>query len=126
VGVIEVNPRPGATLDILDGNGAPLWRLHLDGVAGRLPHAPPRGPSRARASAIAYATGALRVPRSFRWPEWAADRAAPLSLAPPGAPVCTALAEAATASGARDLACRRAAAVVSHFEACMASSGTPL
>ena len=39
--LLEINPRPGATLDIFDCGATPLLRLHVDAVkAGKLPSAP--------------------------------------------------------------------------------------
>ncbi|HEX7969200.1 MAG TPA: ATP-grasp domain-containing protein, partial [Stellaceae bacterium] len=67
--VLEVNPRPGATLDIFDGLGAlSLWRLHVDAVAGRLPPAPRAEPAMARAAAIVYAPRAVVIPGAMAWP----------------------------------------------------------
>ena len=62
--IIEVNPRPGATLDIFDGlGGVALWRLHLDAVAGRLPSAAAGAAAEARAAAIVYAADRIAIPR---------------------------------------------------------------
>jgi hypothetical protein len=114
--VLEVNPRPGATLDVLDGDaGISLWRLHLDSLAGLLPALPRSNRRAARAAAIAYAAKELFVPIGFSWPEWTADLPAPLSRLATDAPVCTALAEASTVGQARDLACRRAETILARL-----------
>jgi predicted ATP-grasp superfamily ATP-dependent carboligase len=109
--VLEVNPRPGATLDVFD-EGA-LWRAHLDGVAGRL-----SGPewtaaigSRARAAAVVYAERAVRVGHDLPKLPRIADIPAPESIIPAGAPVCTVLAKARHVEAARDLARRRSGGV---------------
>jgi predicted ATP-grasp superfamily ATP-dependent carboligase len=100
--VIEVNPRPGASLDILDGErGASLWRLHLDAVAGRLPSWPPAAPAASRAAAVVYAPRRLVVPAKMAWPSWSADRGPAGTIIDRGEPVCTVRAEAATMSAAR-------------------------
>jgi predicted ATP-grasp superfamily ATP-dependent carboligase len=100
--VLELNPRPGATLEIFDvPPWPPLWKCHLAGVAGRLPaHALPSA-SPARAAAIVYAPRALHVPAGFVWPEWCADIPAPRTKIAAGGPVCTVRAEGATVAAAR-------------------------
>ena len=41
--LLEINPRPGATLDIFDAGATPLLRLHLDAaIEGRLPRGRPQ------------------------------------------------------------------------------------
>ncbi len=116
--IIEINPRPGATLDIFDGlGGRSLWRLHLAGVGGRLP--PPRShaPTAARAAAIVYARSALDVPRAMTWPDWVADRGGPGSRVAAGDPVCTVRAVATSAVAARCLAERRAGEILTRLGA---------
>jgi predicted ATP-grasp superfamily ATP-dependent carboligase len=111
--VLEVNPRPGATLDVLDGpDGAgALWRHHLDAVAGTLP--PAAAPMRAaRAALVLYAPAPIRVPAALAWPDWAADIPLPDNLITAGAPLCTVLAAAPDAAQARRLAERRAATLL--------------
>lgn len=103
--VLELNPRPGATLAIFDTpHLPPLWRCHLDGVAGLLPPDPSPTALSARAAAIVYAPDALRVPANFSWPRWCTDLPAPLTVIAAGAPVCTVHAEAPTAAAARESA----------------------
>jgi len=100
--VIEVNPRPGASLDIFDGLcGASLWRMHLDGVAGRLPSLPPAAPAGSRAAGIVYASRRVVIPDKMDWPSWSADRGADGTIVDRGEPLCTVRAEAATTSAAR-------------------------
>jgi predicted ATP-grasp superfamily ATP-dependent carboligase len=105
--VLEVNPRPGATLDVFD-EGA-LWRAHLDGVAGRLSGPEWTAATRggARAAAVVYAERAVRVLHDLPKLPWIADIPAPDSIIPAGAPVCTLVAEARDVEAARDLARRR-------------------
>jgi len=99
--VIEVNPRPGASLDIFDGaRGASLWRLHLEAVAGRLPSPVPAPPA-SRAAAVVYAPRRLVIPANMAWPAWSADRGAAGTIVDRGEPICTVRAEAATTSAAR-------------------------
>jgi predicted ATP-grasp superfamily ATP-dependent carboligase len=102
--LLEINPRPGATLDIFDTNAVPLLRLHLDAVLdGKLPGGPLRFAD-AAASAIVYAPERLRVQSSMVWPAWAADRPNSSELIDKNRPICTVLARAGTKQGARRLA----------------------
>jgi predicted ATP-grasp superfamily ATP-dependent carboligase len=113
--VLEVNPRPGATLDIFtDADGA-LFRMHLDACEGVLPTAMPVWPQ-AAAAAFVYARADIVLPPVFPWPVWTADRQAPGSVVPKGAPLCTVLAEAADAEAAEDLVRLRAADILAHAE----------
>lgn len=106
--VIEINPRPGATLDIFDdGAGPPLWRVHLDAIAGRLPDARPASAT-VSAAAILYAPRALAIPAGMVWPPWTADRGPPGSPVPRDGPICTLRAAAASVASARAQLERRA------------------
>jgi predicted ATP-grasp superfamily ATP-dependent carboligase len=107
--LLEINPRPGATLDIFDSDepnaeASPLLRLHLDAVeTGKLPDGPLRFADPA-ASAIVYAPERIRVPGRVAWPDWVADRPKPCELIDKNRPICTVWARAATKQGARRLA----------------------
>lgn len=111
--LIEVNPRPGASLDVLAGD-ARLLERHVRAVAGDLDTSPlPVGP--ARAAAVVYAPAPLTVPAGTVWPDWVADRPAAPGRIAAGAPLCTVLAEAADATTAAALARLRAARLPSAF-----------
>jgi predicted ATP-grasp superfamily ATP-dependent carboligase len=99
--LLEVNPRPGATLDILDDGHGALFQAHVAAALGD-PLAPePDRSSRARAGAFLYADdGPLTVP-ALRWPGWSADRPRPGTLVGAHQPLATAFAEADTAAAAR-------------------------
>ena len=133
---IEVNPRPGATMDIFERAGpASLFDLHIRAAAGDLA-APPAGgwfpPDAGFASAILYAEDPITIPTALTWPDWTADR--PRAGTPIGAgePVCTILAEvrasraeggAQTPTGlAKGLALRRAEALRGTIGRCIQSS----
>jgi predicted ATP-grasp superfamily ATP-dependent carboligase len=105
--ILEVNPRPGATLDIFD---APLWDWHLRAVHGALPLAGARQ-GVARAAAILYAETATTVPAALRWARWVADVPAPGSFIPAGAPICTVLAKGPDAAAAEALVRTRSGAL---------------
>lgn len=112
--ILEVNPRPGASLDVLDRDDpSGLFARHLAACAGTLA-GDWRAPATAAAMAVVYAERACRAPRETRWPAWVADRPAPGALIPADAPICTVLAKAATTEMARAAALRRVRAVLAH------------
>ena len=63
--------------------------------------------AQARASAIVYAPRDMPALAALDWPEWTADRPGIGTRFKAGDPVCTVLAHAATAAGARELAQER-------------------
>jgi predicted ATP-grasp superfamily ATP-dependent carboligase len=107
--LLEVNPRPGATLDIFPGRG--MFRLHIDACQGVLPDESPVWPG-AAAAATVYARTDIRLPADFPWPAWAADRQPPGEPVPRGAPLCTVLAEAADAGAAERMVRARATEIL--------------
>ncbi|HYB09121.1 MAG TPA: ATP-grasp domain-containing protein [Alphaproteobacteria bacterium] len=110
--VLEVNPRPGATLDIFDGNGGlALWRLHCRAIEGRIAAPSQRKAAEVksvRAASIVYAPRRLRIPDAFEWPRWTSDRGRDGAIVNRNDPVCTVRASAATASAARGIVADRA------------------
>jgi uncharacterized protein len=113
VDLLEVNPRPGATLDIFAGQA--LFRLHLDACRGVLPDAAPVWPA-AAAVATVYARQDIRLPADFAWPAWTADRQPSGEPVPSGAPLCTVLADAADAAEAEQLVRDRTAEILARAE----------
>lgn len=106
--LLEVNPRPGASVDAFDlAHDASLFELHVDACRGRLPNAAPAA-RRGAAGMVVYADRRLRAPSAGFWPGWAADVPHPGQQFRPGEPVCTATATAEDAATARRLAMRRA------------------
>lgn len=115
--VIEINPRPGANLDIFDEGGErALFALHLRACDGQLPDSF-RPMSHATAMAVVYAERPSRVPAELQWPDWVADRPAPGAAIETGVPICTVLAAAPTAVAVRPLIDQRAAAVLAQLPA---------
>ena len=96
--LLEVNPRPGATLDVFDDDEDPLLARHIAALSGR--RAPPPKLRNPRAAAIVYAEAGATAP-DRDWPEWASDRPAPGSFIPAGAPICTVSAAGETAAKAK-------------------------
>jgi uncharacterized protein len=86
--LLEVNPRPGATLDIFaDAEGA-LFAAHLAACRSHLP-ARPLVFTKAAATAIAYAPCELPSMPALTWPDWCKDQQRPGTVLRAGDPVCT-------------------------------------
>lgn len=119
--LIEINPRPGATLDIFDAPPLPpLLRLHLDACAGELPELPLLVPSagvEARAAGLFYAPAPIEVREAL--PNWAADRPAPGTRIAAGDPVCTVLATGRDLAEARAVLARR----MDHLSRALGTAG---
>ena len=94
--LLEVNPRPGATLDVFDDAAGTLFKAHIEAARGGDPAAllsTDWHPPIARAAAFLYADrGAFTVP-AIDWPDWAADRPRPGSAISARQPLATVLAE---------------------------------
>jgi predicted ATP-grasp superfamily ATP-dependent carboligase len=114
--LIEVNPRPGATMDIFCPAGASLFALHVEACHGRLPSLPPAFEGGA-AARIVYARRDVPNVPEFRWPDWAADRQPSGTALRAGAPLCTITAFAATATEARQLVEERGRIVAAALDA---------
>ena len=93
--VVEVNPRPVASLETIDAvHGVRSFAAHLEACAGRLPAAgtgrSPADPPGAAGKAVLFATEDLRVPDTS---EWAArgirDVPHPGEPIAAGRPICT-------------------------------------
>jgi predicted ATP-grasp superfamily ATP-dependent carboligase len=94
--LLEINPRPGATLDLAPRDAL---RWHLASLRGALP-APRASPARAGAAAIFYAPRRIRVDDAVAWPDWTMDRPAPGTEIAAGAPFCSFRAEGRDAKAA--------------------------
>src|ERR1700733_12654889 len=102
VWLIEINPRPGATLDVFESNEAPLFAHHIAACEGRLTPASPSLPI--KAAEIIYAPCDIVVPEGWNWPDWAVDRSPAGMCIAAGDPVCTVLASGASGDLARGCA----------------------
>jgi predicted ATP-grasp superfamily ATP-dependent carboligase len=112
VSLIEINPRPGATLDVFESDEAPLLARHLAACEGRL--SPMSRGAACKAAEIVYAPHDLVVRRRANWPDWAVDRSAPGTHIAAGDPFCTILASGATADLARAYARERANEIIAR------------
>lgn len=112
--LIEINPRPGATLDIFDSEETPLLTAHLNAVRGDNIAMPRyRG---ATASAIAYAPYAISRFPQIEWPNMTADHQNPGSALCADDPVCTVLAQARSAAAAERAVKRRVNEMAEHWK----------
>jgi predicted ATP-grasp superfamily ATP-dependent carboligase len=113
--LIEINPRPGATLDIFDDRDGSLFRAHVESCLGRLPARLPVF-SGAAAAAIAYAPRDISSMPDFDWPDWTADRQKAYSEVRAHGPVCTISARAEESGMARALLDARTAWILGRLE----------
>jgi uncharacterized protein len=110
VWLIEINPRPGATLDTFESREASLFARHVAACEGRL--TPASQALGARAAEIVYAPHDGVVRRRSDWPDWAVDRSPAGTRFSVGDPVCTVLASGATVDLARACAGERAQTII--------------
>jgi predicted ATP-grasp superfamily ATP-dependent carboligase len=113
--LIEVNPRPGATLDIFEDRGGSLFRAHMDSCRGRLPRRPLEFTG-AAAAGIVYARRAISFMPEFDWPHWTSDRQKARSALRPYDPLCTIKARAAKPWRVRALVDARTNLILGRLE----------
>jgi uncharacterized protein len=88
--VVEVNPRPVASLETIDAaHGIRSFAAHVEACAGRLPAAA-TGPSGAAGKAVLFASADLRVPDTSGWTaRGIRDVPHPGEAIAAGRPICT-------------------------------------
>ncbi|NJD36250.1 MAG: ATP-grasp domain-containing protein [Betaproteobacteria bacterium] len=87
--VLEINPRPTATIDLHDDHAAgSLFDLHLRACAGNLPPALQIS-NTVRAHAVVYAPGGPLQSTKRAFPDWCSDLPADVTSFSTGMPVCT-------------------------------------
>jgi uncharacterized protein len=114
--LLEINPRPGATLDIFEPSEGSLFALHVAACEGALPEQALNLPG-AVAACIVYADRDVGSVPAMDWPAWAADRQSAASSVRTGDPFCTVFARASTAAEAGQLVKQRAAAILAMLDA---------
>lgn len=112
--LIEINPRPGATLDVFESDEAPLFARHLAACEGRL--SPIFRSPACKAAETVYAPCDLVLRKEGNWPDWAVDRSPPGTRIAAGDPLCTTLASGATADLARACARERAKEIIARVQ----------
>jgi predicted ATP-grasp superfamily ATP-dependent carboligase len=116
--LLEINPRPGATLDLFESAEGSLFALHVAACEGKLASTLPRFDG-ACAAAIVYAEHDIAAASAMQWPDWTADRPHPGTAIKAGEPLCTVKAAAATAAAARARVDERLAMVLAWIHARM-------
>jgi uncharacterized protein len=104
--LLEVNPRPGATLDVFDDEAGSLFAAHVAACRGEAMALDPLPAIEARAAGILYADRGSSIPDLAEWPPWTADRPMPGTRIPRHRPIATVFAAGETATAA-ELNCRR-------------------
>jgi len=107
--VLEVNPRPTATMELYDPDyPGGLFEAHLQACRGEIsPTRTVEGAVRAMANVFTSVTGI--VPAEFSFPDWCRDIPQPGTRLSPGDPLCSVHAEAADAAAATALVRHRQA-----------------
>lgn len=82
--VLEINPRPSASMQCYDD----LLTRHISACGGSLPDALPRQKG-FTGFRVVYADKGLRIPDDFIWPDWALDRPEAGAVCRAGQPVCS-------------------------------------
>jgi uncharacterized protein len=103
--LLDVNPRPSATLDVFDDELGSLFKAHVAACADHTPQLP--APQGARAAAILYADPGALIVGSVAWPAWTADRPSPGTRIPRYRPIATVFAAGETAEAAFESCHRR-------------------
>lgn len=99
--LLEVNPRPGATLDIFDDVKGNVFRAHVEaGLGHELWQERELPPVQSRASALLYADRGALTAGEMDWPEWGFDRPLPGTLIPAETPIASVQADGACAEDA--------------------------
>jgi len=114
--LLEVNPRPGATFDLFEPEGASLFALHIDACNGTLPASAPKYRG-AMAIAVVYAERDIAATLALDWPEWTTDRPPVGSRIDANQPVCSVFARCETDREARQLVEQRSAMVQARLAA---------
>jgi len=106
--LLEINPRPTATFDLLAKPGE-VFHAHVAAAAGGKPAIDTYGD--VRASVVCFAEQSFIVPDALNWPAWVSDRPRAGTRIEAGMPICTVRASADRTEDTRALAARRYRAV---------------
>ena len=112
--LVEINPRPGATLDVFDSAEDALIANHVAACEGLI--MTPAASTERRAAQLVYASCDTVPQLESSWPDWTADRPAWGTRIDAGNPLCTVLSSATSIEAARRLAGERARQIIELFE----------
>jgi uncharacterized protein len=114
--LMEINPRPGATLDIFETADNSLFVQHVAAcTGGRL--ADLRYPGGATAAEIVYAQDDILSVPALDWPDWTTDRPLAGSTIKAGGPLCMVHARGPAVAGAKACIKKRREAVLTWMRA---------
>ena len=112
--LLEINPRPGATLDIFDSDEAPLLEAHFNACRDAPVSLP--GFKGNMASMVAYTTRPVDPFPAIAWPDWTADRQSAGTRLDAGDPVCTIFAHGPNTTATRQKLDSNLRYLQSHWE----------
>ncbi|WP_348645254.1 ATP-grasp domain-containing protein [Methylobacterium sp. BTF04] len=104
----EINPRPGATLDVLDRRPIPLLAQHIAASRGKLPERQ-AVPVDAAAAEICYAAAGYAPMPPVDWPDFVRDRPRSGTAVARDAPLCTLFATGPDSAATKEMLRSRAA-----------------
>lgn len=114
--LLELNPRPPATLELWDVPLLPcLFDRHIEACKGWLPKRLPT-PDGSMVVAVIYARTRTSIHDDFAWPDWCADLPWAGTVIEAGEPVCTVRAEGPDAASTRYLALGRRQEILERLE----------
>jgi predicted ATP-grasp superfamily ATP-dependent carboligase len=108
--LLEINPRPGATLDVFEPGDGALFAHHVAACDGHLKSY--SSDLAFKAAEVVYAPYDIELREEPDWPDWVADRPSTGTRIAAGDPLCTALACGATVDLARSRANDRARRII--------------
>ncbi|MET0259066.1 MAG: ATP-grasp domain-containing protein [Methylobacterium sp.] len=113
--LLEINPRPGATLDALDRRPTPLLAAHIEASLGCMPRldAPPVD---AAGSEICYAARRYASVQPLDWPDFTRDRPRDGSFVARDAPFCTVTAHGLDTAAVRHALRERAGTIAALLD----------
>lgn len=114
--LVDINPRPGASLDVFDTEETPLIDLHIKAATETQPNQLQSNAdaSSYRAAAYLYAEQDIERLPSITWPIWTRDRPHPEKRITKGMPITTVVCEHASPDRARTN-CRQNLATLSDM-----------
>jgi predicted ATP-grasp superfamily ATP-dependent carboligase len=95
--VIDLNPRPTATLELYEHLMPEGWiKRHIEACHGELPVMPIIGAAEMHGQLIVYAPRNIEIPIEMVWPQWIKDRPGSGARIHQGEPLCSLYAKGAT------------------------------
>ena len=118
--VIDINPRPTATLELYEHLTADGWiKQHIQACRGELPVMSSIGSAMLHGQQILYAPKTIEIPADMAWPLWAKDRPLAGTRIEQGQPICSLYAQAATSEEVK-------AALLRYRDEILHTLGSPL